>query len=75
MLLQSEPRRQLDVKLSVPTTQCVYIARARKPWFLWGRANPEQNLFDSYVFPHPLPFFFLRKEGIRQIIWYLDLSI
>lgn len=63
------------MKLSVPTTQCVYIARARKPWFLCGRANPEQNLFDSCVFPHPLPFFFLRKEGISQIIWYLDLSI
>lgn len=65
------------MKLSVLTTQCVYISRAREPWFLWGRANPEQNLFDSCVFPHPLPFFFLkkRKEGINQITWYLGLSI
>lgn len=63
------------MKLSVLTTQCVYISRDREPWFLWGRPNPEQNLFDSCVFPHPLPFFFLTKEGINQITWYLDLSI
>lgn len=51
------------MELSILTTQCVYISRAREPWFLWGRANPEQNLFDSCVFPHPLPFLFPQKGG------------
>ena len=49
------------MKLSVLTTQCVYISRAREPWFLWGRANPEQNLFDS--FPTLYPSFSSKKKG------------
>lgn len=67
-------RRQLGVKRSALTTQCVYISRARKPWFLRGRANPNRICLILGSFPTSSPQLFPLKK-ILQITWYSDLSV